>query len=321
MAVEAASVARLERAGASEPLETAILRAVLYSDLFDQPLRPDEVHRFLPVAAELPAVRAALAAGRVAGGAVEVTDGFAHLAGRAALAAIRRRRTALAEERWRRARRYGRLIGALPFVRLVAVTGALAVDNVEAEDDVDLLVATAPGRLWLARALVLAVVLVARRRGLELCPNYFLATSALAQPERGIYAAREIVQMVPLYGRAAYHDFRAANVWVLAALPNARLRDPGPRLDDLGPLGRWKELAEGALAGPLGELLERVERSRKIRKLGSLKSQMSGRGSEATRDRSQFDADHCKGHFDDHGSRTRRRYVERLEAYGLRAES
>jgi hypothetical protein len=203
-------------------------------------------------------------------------------------------------------------VAAIPFVRLVAVTGGLAVHNVEAADDVDFFVATVPGRLWLARAFVLGLVLFARRRGLELCPNYLLSTDALALPERGSYAARELVQMVPLYGRAVYHDLRAANTWVAQELPNAYLPLPSADLDDLGPLQRWKDAAERLLGGWLGDTLERFERTRKIRKLTrGLPRQPA--------DRTQFDLDQCKGHFDGHGCRVTRRFADQLARYGVQS--
>src|SRR5207244_2712587 len=83
---------------------------------------------------------------------VEHRGGYYYLASRAALVAIRRERAAVSKRLWRRARRYARLVAGVPFVRLVAVTGALAMDNVGQRVDVDLLVATEPGRVWIARA-------------------------------------------------------------------------------------------------------------------------------------------------------------------------
>ena len=79
------------------------------------------------------------------------------LAGRESAIETRRHRAAVSSAYWGRAVRYGRLIGGMPFVRMVAVTGALAMDNL-ADEDIDYLIVTEPGRLWLCRAVVVGVV-------------------------------------------------------------------------------------------------------------------------------------------------------------------
>jgi hypothetical protein len=303
---------------------------VLYSDLFEQPLRLDELHRYLPVAAAPDALEEAIKGGHGGDAPLELVEGLYCLAGRGALVGVRRRRELVARARWPRARRYGRLIGALPFVRLVAVSGGLAVANSEAADDVDLLIVTRPGRLWLVRGLVLVLVLLARRRGLELCPNYFLTTSSLEQPERGLYTARELAQLVPLYGGEVYRRLLDANGWFRAELPNAEPRPSHSSLDALGRLSQLKRLAEALLGGRLGDRLERAERERKVRKLRARADWESGAGGRESgtaaaelgtsltgSDRVAFDERQCKGHFDGHAARIMRRYTERLASYGL----
>jgi predicted nucleotidyltransferase len=56
----------------------------------------------------------------------------------------------------------------LPFVRMVAVTGALAKDNVGQRVDIDLLIVAAPGRIWVCRRFLILAVRVARLLGDEL---------------------------------------------------------------------------------------------------------------------------------------------------------
>jgi hypothetical protein len=191
---------------------------------------------------------------------------------------------------------------------MVAVTGALAMDNCEPGDDIDYLVVTETGRLWLCRALVVAVVRLARLRGVALCPNYFLTDRSLALTDCNLFTAHELAQMVPIAGLAVYQEMRGLNPWLLSFLPNA---GGPPRLDGgLTPRGRGVTRAlERLLRTPPGDWLERWEMTRKIRRL----SRQAGGQVEGE---AQFTVDWCKGHFDAHGERTLTGFAQRLRRLG-----
>ncbi|HEY3059833.1 MAG TPA: hypothetical protein VGL99_12740 [Chloroflexota bacterium] len=285
-------------------MERAIVQTVAYADVFDYPLTADELQRYLiGVSASRAAVRSALANGRLVPEQVRHNGRYFTLAGREAAIDIRRERAAISAELWRRAVRYGRLIGNLPFVRMVAVTGALAMDNV-ADGDIDYLIVTEPERLWLCRALVVGVVKLAARRGVTLCPNYFLSERALVLQERNLFTAHEVAQMVPLMGLPTYEQLRELNRWTESFLPNAN--GSPRRIAAVAPRGRrTRALAERALRTRVGGHLERWEMARKVRKL----ARQSTDHAEAA-----FDIDWCKGHFGDHGHSTLVRFAERMEA-------
>src|SRR5579859_7139563 len=188
--LNATAEARRSRAVRTDParaaVELAIVQAVAYADVFDYPLTVEEVHRYLVgVPASRGSVRTALSSPRLVPEVLARSGRYISLAGREATVEIRRARGAAATDYWRRAIRYGHQIGNLPFVRMVAVTGALAMDNV-ADGDIDYLVITEPGRLWLCRALVVGLVRLAAMRGVVLCPNYFLSEQALVLSERNL---------------------------------------------------------------------------------------------------------------------------------------
>ena len=289
---------------AAAALERAIVEAVAYADVFDYPLTADEVHRYLAgLPVSLGEVHSALTNGRLVPHQLSHGSPYYTLPGRESAIATRRTRAAISAGYWRSAVDYGRRIASLPFVRMVAVTGALAMDNV-ADADIDYLVVTEPGRLWLCRALVVAVVRWAALRGVTLCPNYFLSENALVLTDRNLFTAHEVAQMVPLAGLSTYARFRRVNYWTEAYLPNAS--GPPRRVRPVEPSGRRvRALTEHALRSRLGGRLEGWEMRRKMRKLGQ-------RG--AAHLEAYFGADWCKGHFGDHGQRTLSRYQERLEA-------
>ncbi|HET8630502.1 MAG TPA: hypothetical protein VFL91_24040 [Thermomicrobiales bacterium] len=290
---------------AARPLADAVLATVVYADLFDFPLDRDEIGRDLIGVAAAPGEVGRALDALLAAGELRRAGEFIVLPGRAGLAALRRDRRARAARLWPRARRWGRALGALPFVRMVAVSGSLAVGNPDPRADLDYLLVTAPGRLWLVRAFAVAAVRLARPAGARLCPNYLLTTRALALDHRDLYTAHELLQAVPVAGAATYRRFRAGNAWAARWLPN-RWRDApaAPPESRLAGLGRWA--GERALGGTPGDRLEAWEGGRKRARFG-------GQGDGAAR----FTGDLCEGHFGHHRREILRAYLERCAALGI----
>lgn len=288
-------------------IEQAVLRTLAYADVFGCPLTGAEIHRYLEQVAATPAeLQGVLDNSDWLAGRLSREGPWYALRGREGLAAARDEQTARAGRLWQTAWSCGRLLACLPFVRMVAVTGALAVDNVKTGDDIDFMIVTAPGRVWLVRAAAIVVVRLARLAGVQLCPNYVLAETALSQDRRDLFVAHELAQMVPLSGLPLYWRMRAANVWAEKFLPNAlslpqRARDLGP-----GQLGRrCQRLLERLLSGRWVDWLEAWERGRKTRRF---KSQMAAPGSAA-----RLDAERVQGHFNDYGSSALAEYHQRCE--------
>ena len=283
-------------------LHRAIVETVAYADIFDYPLTVAEVHRYLVgVRASEAEVRSALLDSELVPRYLSRSGEWISLPGRESVVEIRIRRTAIAATFWPRALRYGRIIASLPFVRMVAITGELAVDNADRHSDIDYFIVTEPGRLWLCRAWTVALVRLARLAGDTICPNYILSERALELDSRSLYTAHELTQMVPISGNATYERLRALNSWSEEFLPNA---SGAPRRADCRPLSsRLRAGAEAALRNPVCDVLERWEMTRKIRKLG---------GDKAANGETAFSADWCKGHFDGHGQRTLSEFSERL---------
>jgi hypothetical protein len=298
-----------------EAIEAAILRTVLYADLFHFPLTVREIHHFLihdePVALE--AIEQTLSESATLRLYLQCIDDYVIYDGQDALVGLRQMRERASEHLWPSATQYGKWLARLPFVRMVALTGALAMHNAaDNDDDLDYILVTAPRRVWLARAFSIVLVRLARLQGMEICPNYVLAESALAQDKRDIFMAHEVAQMVPLYGHGLYEQFRKANAWVSDQLPNAEgafyveqeYFPSGPGL-----IG--KHIIEFLLGGNLGDWLEQWEYRRKLRRF---EPDMQKPHSSA-----KLDDSHVKGHFNDHGHPVLREYEGRLARYGLDA--
>lgn len=249
-----------------DAIEIAVVEALAYADVFDYPLTSAEIQRYLPGHAGSAArVEAALGGGALAAYAGRDGD-YWYLKDRRAIAGTRRRRTLVSERLWRSARRYASWLAAVPFVRMVAVTGSLAADNSDDGCDVDFMIVTEGGCLWRCRAMVKAFQLLDRRFGKGLaCPNFYLSERALGLEQRNFYVAHELAHMVPLYGHRVYRALREINAWADDYLPNA---GASPRDISVAPAAPefLKRLAEGLLRHGPGRWLENWEAGRKIRR-------------------------------------------------------
>jgi hypothetical protein len=297
-------------------IEEAILRTILYGDVFYFPMTAREIHHFLITDApiSLDTVEDTL---RNSPQLAEMlaTDGcYFASAGQRDTIPVRIEREKASHQLWTRALFYGKWLARLPFVRMVALTGALAMRNAaDAHDDVDFVLVTAEHRVWLARAFAIILVRLAKLRGVTLCPNYVLSEGALEQDRHDLFIAHEVVQMVPLYGFRVYHAMREYNDWVAEFLPNADFTFYPEAEYKVG--GLWaalKSISEFLLGDKFGERLEIWEFRRKSRRFAA---EMQAQTHHAA----QIDEQHVKGHFQDHGHPVLVKYHERLRQFKLDA--
>lgn len=279
-------------------LETAVYKTVAYSDVFDYPLTPQQLHRYLEGVTTSPTELATLLQDKPT--RLSQQAGYITLAGREQIIQKRQKREKIAQVLWPLATHYGQLIAHIPFVRMVAVTGSLTMNNSDADADIDYLVVTENGRLWLARLFMIALVKWASWRGVHLCPNYILSKNALVFDSHTLYVAREIAQMVPLSGFDIYHQMRQQNPWTEQFLPNAK-DAPTPLTAEKRSL--LQTILETPLRNSLGTRLNQWEMNRKIEKL---------KEQETSNSETAFSADYCKGHFNAYHQPTLTAYQKRI---------
>ena len=134
--------------------------------------------------------------------------------------------------KWDIARRASHYLSFIPTVKLVGVTGGLAMNNAAPTDDIDLFFIVAGGTLWISRmmATILMDILTLRRHPNDtyvtnkVCLNMFMTdnATALSSKDRDCFSAHEVLQMEPLFIRGnTYKDFLHSNRWVKYFLPNA----------------------------------------------------------------------------------------------------
>jgi hypothetical protein len=206
--------------------ELAIARTVVYAGLFDYPLTLAQLHQTLIESDQSPPEILAVYDGSEALHAiVDYRDGFFFPSGRANLIAERRRREARGRRFLQQHERMLRLLCAVPFTRLVALSGSIAHLNLEADGDLDLFVITRGRRVWTVTVALLVVAKLLRRRRV-VCANFVLADSHLRLEQDDLFTANQVLHLKPLIGESLLTTFVSANPFVKRFYPNADVRPP-----------------------------------------------------------------------------------------------
>jgi hypothetical protein len=206
--------------------EKAILQAVLYASVFDYPLTAEELWRTVPrQAVSIDVLKAALAERPFLRDRIELIEGFYVPAGRGDLIERRRQREGSSRAFLARHRRTLDMVCALPFTRLVAISGSLAHLNADADADLDLFIVTKGPRVWtVAMSLVVLSRLMRRRKAV--CANFLLADSHLSLDQHDLYTASQVLHLRPVIGRDMLGRFTEANPFVHDWFPNAKAAKP-----------------------------------------------------------------------------------------------
>jgi hypothetical protein len=206
-------------------LKTAIIDTIHYSDIFDYPLTLEELHeRLLYITVTSSDLEKQLRDIPL----IEEKGGFYFFKGRSALVDVRLKRQVASTKKLKKIRFGVLLLRLIPWIKLVGVTGSVAVNNALPDDDVDLLVISAPRRLWLSRlcaTLVLDLFNLRRKKSdklvdNKLCLNMFLTEDNL-KLEEDIYNSYELIQLKPLWWKEnTYKQLMDDNKWLFEYVPN-----------------------------------------------------------------------------------------------------
>lgn len=224
-------------------LEKAIIKTLCYADVFDYPLTAAEIHQYLihTSTAKLASVNQTLANLQKTR-RISTRQGYYYLKDRQDIVGLRLRRKRYAAKKLKQARNITHVLKYIPTISGVFVTGALAMQNTDKNDDIDVMIITKPHTLWLTRlevALLLRLMRAHRKPGKihapnTFCTNLFLdeTTIGVPSPKKNLYTAHEISQVKPLVNRhQIYEKFLAANGWATKFLPHTQI----PNIDKFKP--------------------------------------------------------------------------------------
>ncbi len=208
--------------------EIAIIKTLLYSDIFDFPLSKDELWQFLISRENILRDSFEYALKNLSGD-ISCKDGFYCLKSKEWC--IKKRKAMLPEARKKLkiAKKAAYNLSYIPTVKFIGISGGLAAGNAEKTDDIDFFIITKKNTLFMTRLWVLAVLELMNLRRTrtgknasnKICVNLLIDETRLKFHKHDLYTAREIVQVKPLFEREdTYNTFLNKNKWVSNFFPN-----------------------------------------------------------------------------------------------------
>jgi len=212
----------------AEYIENSILQTIIYYDILNYPLTSFETWKYLLAenSCTLGEVVEALESDDLKN-RIEEFRGFYFLKGRKDLVERRIQRDKNSAVKFEIAQKAAWWLRFVPFVRMIAVTGTLAMKNCEKDSDIDFFVILEKGRIFTGRLLVTLIVhlLGKRRHGKKIknriCLNYFITTGSLEIEKEDLFAANEYSFIYPLLGQNVFQKFCGTNLsWIKKIKPN-----------------------------------------------------------------------------------------------------
>lgn len=242
-----------------ETVVKSALAALLYYDIFNHPVTVEEVFAFMPTnSVTVDDVRGAVANDpRLIRRSWKNREMLLLPGKDDTVLTLRDEKERRARSLWKRADFVARFIAMFPFVRALFISGSLSKNAVGRGGDIDWFIVTAPGRLWICKA-----VLTFFRRVFLLndttyfCTNYYISADTLEIPDKNVFVATELATAQPMLNAGLCAQFQASNKWIRKFLPNVSFRG-AERVVRGNVASVIRSLGEVFFAGEFGDYVEK----------------------------------------------------------------
>ncbi len=197
----------------------AIIRMIVFFDLFDYPLTANELRDYSDKKHALLEIINILETDA----RIEQKNGFYFLAGRQEILTTRQKRHNYSIRKIKIASRFSRFFHILPFIKLIAVANSIGQYNLRDGSDIDFFIITSPRRIWLTRLICAGMAKILNRRPTDgnkkdkICLSFYITEENLNLDELQLssgdpYFFFWLRSLVLLYNRdGVYEKFLAAN--------------------------------------------------------------------------------------------------------------
>lgn len=165
---------------------------------------------------------------------VSSKNGFLTLKGREKIVQTRINRMNISADKMKRLKKVVSVLRAVPFLRMVGVTGRVSMNNAQNKSDWDVLIVCKAGKIWTGRTLITIILhfFGKRRYGKNIkdrvCLNYFITDKSLEVVTKDLFSANEYNFILPLYDDEIYIPFQLANRWISKIKPHYTVQEELP---------------------------------------------------------------------------------------------
>lgn len=211
-------------------MEESILKTLIYADIFDYPVKINEIQKWLiGKKANIRQIESAIKRLNQKS-KIDCLQDYYFLPKKEILVRKRLQSKIQSRKYFKKAQILAQILRLVPWIKLVGISGGLAMDNTQQKDDIDLILITRKNRLWISRLCALGILTLTgqrRKKGElkqiagKLCLNILLEEDKLEQKNQDIFVAHEVLQMKVLWQRnGIYRKYLEDNEWVFRFLPN-----------------------------------------------------------------------------------------------------
>lgn len=211
--------------------EKAILKTLLYSNLFDYPLTEEELHNFLiNEKIDRREFSKSLSSAKIP---INFSKDFYFLSGNKQLVKKRQARELISIVKLKKAETIIKRLSLIPTIKLIGISGTLAMKNCEEDDDIDIFIIAEKNFAWTTRflAVIFLIIMGAYRNKNskhyqdKICLNLVLDEKRILFAKEDLFTAHEIAQLLPIFERdGTYRKFLNANGWIKKHLPNWQIK-------------------------------------------------------------------------------------------------
>lgn len=210
--------------------EEAILKTLLYADIFNFPLKKDEIWKFLISKRKISKPLLFKKTQNI-DKFIDSNGEYLYVKGRNKIVNLRKEKERISAQKLIKAKGIINKLVIIPTVKLIGISGALSMSNSVKNDDIDIFVICKKDFIWLTRFLIILILIFFGRYRYKnsqsfsdkICLNMLLDEQNIRfkKNRQNLYTAHEIAQLIPIINRNnSYEKFILKNSWIRKYLAN-----------------------------------------------------------------------------------------------------